>query len=92
LANIVQFARTCEGATPLIPTIRPNLIDRNIRSISVANVAGCGAVDPSRQTSDDDITIVSVFIPEEKWTKVEKDGKILLYNKDLNVYASQADG
>jgi hypothetical protein len=55
-------------------------------------VAGCGAVDPSRQTSDDDITIVSVFIPEEKWTKVEKDGKILLYNKDLNVYASQADG
>jgi hypothetical protein len=34
----------------------------------------------------------SVFIPEEKWTKVEKDGKILLYNKDLNVYTSQADG
>jgi hypothetical protein len=55
-------------------------------------VAGRGAVDPSRQTSDDDITIVSVFILEEKWTKVEKDGKILLYNKDLNVYTSQADG
>jgi hypothetical protein len=34
----------------------------------------------------------SVFILDEKWTKVEKGGKILLYNKDLNVYTSQIDG